>query len=86
MVQTIADILGIPLIRTTATDTTDPIGAAVLAGVGAGIYEDYEAVERFRTVDTVFTPNSEHAMLYQNGFEQFQALRDLLREFYRKAY
>ena len=82
MVQVLADILELPLIRTTVDGTPDAIAAAVLAGIGAGIYADYSAVEQFWKIDRVFQPNAENFKLYRNSFRRFQAARGDLRGIY----
>lgn len=41
------------------------IGAAVTAGVGAGIYSGFSEVKRFIQFERTYLPNSEHSEIYQ---------------------
>jgi len=60
MMQLQADILGIPVIRPKATETTS-LGAAYAAGLAVGFWEDLsELTERWRT-DRVFKPRMQES-------------------------
>ncbi len=50
-----ADILGIPLLRPKTIETTS-LGAAYLAGLGAGFWNNTAEIERFWAVDRIFPP------------------------------
>jgi glycerol kinase len=54
--QFLADILGAPVDRPVATETTAR-GAAYLAGLAAGIYPDLNALEKLWRLDRRFLPN-----------------------------
>ena len=41
------------------------IGAAVTAGVGAGIYTGFSEVKRFIQFERTYLPNAEHSEIYQ---------------------
>lgn len=57
------------------------LGAALLAGVGAGIYRDvYDAVERTFVVKKVFEPRERVSQFYQERFTIYRKLRELLHE------
>ena len=59
-----ADLTGIP-VEVVAQDEPGAFGAAILAGVGAGIYESVSAaVERLVVVDRRFEPDPTRAVLY----------------------
>ncbi len=55
LMQTQADLLGIPVVRPTVTETT-ALGAACLAGLGAGVYAGLDELERLWQPGRVFTP------------------------------
>ena len=55
LMQFQADILGIPVNRPRMVETT-AMGAAFLAGMGAGLWKDAKTFERLRQVDRVFQP------------------------------
>ncbi len=55
LMQIQADLLGIPVARPAATEST-ALGAAFLAGRAAGLWPDDAALERLWRLDRVFTP------------------------------
>jgi xylulokinase len=72
--QTVADILQIP-VEVTGISDTGTLGAAMLAGVGAGVYRDvYEAAEQFVSITREYLPDPAMAPLYAEGFERYLAI------------
>lgn len=71
MVRLMADIWGIPVAARNIVDEANAIGAAVVAGVGAGIFDDYAISEKLskRSADT--EPNVERTRAYQRPYELF---------------
>ncbi len=63
------------------------MGAAVIGGVGAGIYPDFSAIERFMKLDKVQTPKKESVETYREikkNFDQYYfALKDVFEEIYK---
>ena len=55
LLQFQADLLGVPVVRPSVTETT-ALGAAYLAGLAAGIYSDRQAIARQWQVDRRFEP------------------------------
>jgi glycerol kinase len=51
-----ADILGVPVVRPKAVETTS-LGAAYLAGLGAGLWDSTAAIERLAVDERKFTPS-----------------------------
>lgn len=51
-----ADILGVPVIRPTITETT-ALGAAYLAGLGVGFWDSVDSIADQWTVDRRFEPD-----------------------------
>ena len=84
MRQLVADVLGLPVKMTPMTEHAG-VGAAWLAGIGAGVYRDAEdASARNLVYETLAEPDSAKRALYDERFEQFKALYPLLRdEFHR---
>lgn len=60
LMQFQADLLGIPVVRPKVTETT-ALGAAYLAGLGAGFWEGTEEIAGQWQVDRVFEPAMEEA-------------------------
>jgi sugar (pentulose or hexulose) kinase len=84
-VQINSDILGAPLERADVTEA-GALGAAILAGVGCGIYGSIdEALTRLVRVDRVFEPDARRHARYQELFGFYKeargAMADLLRRF-----
>ena len=56
-----ADVLAVPVDRSEQLQTTG-LGAALLAGVGVGIWPSLEAISGIRRSSGVFTAASDHSM------------------------
>jgi glycerol kinase len=75
MAQDLADILALPVERPADTETT-ALGAAMLAGVGAGLYASLEDAIAMRGTVTHFTPDMEDSVradriaLWQDGLRR----------------
>lgn len=67
LMQFQADLLGVPVIRPTVTETT-ALGVAYAAGLAVGYWKDQAEIESLRTVDKIWTPvsdDSHSTQLYQ---------------------
>ena len=68
----LADISGLP-VRTPKLPDLACVGAALLAGVGAGLYPDYAtAYRRFATDVSVIKPNAEAHEAYKTAFAAYK--------------
>ena len=73
-----ADITG-KTIQVPTSDTATTLGAALLAGVGCGMYSDYaDAVSKTIVITRVQEPNPANREAYQKGMEQYLKLVDSL--------
>jgi L-xylulokinase len=78
-VQMFADVLQIP-IEITATEELGAMGAALCAGVGAGLFHSFpEAVSRMVKVSKVVEPNTAHKKVYEEKYAQYQSYIAALR-------
>jgi xylulokinase len=69
-----ADILGRPLVRPKITEAS-ALGAAILAGVGSGVYGSVEqAVDALVKIDRIFEPDARQHRLYNEAFAQYGLL------------
>ena len=69
-----ADVTG-KKIAVPSSDTATTLGAAILAGVGVGLYRSFEeAVERTVSVKREYLPNPELAPVYQKNYEIYLEL------------
>jgi xylulokinase len=70
----VASVLDLPLERT-ASEEGSAFGAALLAGVRAGVFADaHEAVTRCVRVTERIEPNPQWAEAYAGGYERFRLL------------
>ncbi len=67
LLQFQADLLGVPVVRPSVTETT-ALGAAYLAGLSAGLYSNREDIARQWQVDRRFEPamSRDQAMSLRN--------------------
>lgn len=82
--QIVSDITGVPIQASTVADVA-PIGAAMMAAVGCGMYSDYtDAYKNFQCMADrrSFTPNRENHAIYQERYARYQELSQLLQNRY----
>ena len=79
----IADPLGIDLGKMPDLHrSTDTIGgvsdsaAAVTAGLGVGIYDSFDAIDRFVSIEKTFQPHKDTAALYNRMKPVFQHMKN----------
>jgi len=62
-------------------EATEPgtLGAALLAGLAIGLYDDIEGISKeFSGTKLIYTPNQKRAALHKERFERYQQLMTLL--------
>ena len=68
-------------IQVPASDTASTLGAALLAGVGCGVYRGYdEAVARTIRITKVYEPDPARHELYQKRMELYLRLYEALKD------
>lgn len=78
-VQIYADVTGCQ-ISVPTSDTATTLGAALLAGVGVGLYESFaEAVAETVQITRVQQPDMENNIIYQKSLEQYITLYESLK-------
>ena len=75
--QILADVLNVRIEKPNLLEEGCSLGAAMAAGIGAGVYEDTSAIEKFMQIEDVCEPNAERAARYA-------ALTDRLAEAYER--
>ena len=80
-----ADVYGAPVM--TVNNLEGPaFGAALMAGVGAGVFRDLvEAADALVKVENVTEPIAEHSTVYQECYGLFRALYPALRERFKEG-
>ncbi len=78
-----SDITGCS-IEVPSSDTATALGAAILAGVGTGVYSDFEeAVKAAVRIKHTYNPNPELQGIYEKGYRTYRALYENLKEMMR---
>jgi autoinducer 2 (AI-2) kinase len=74
--QILSDVIGLP-IRVPVVKEATGLGAAILAGYGAGIYSDIsKTANELVSFDKTYKPNIENHALYENLYEQWRKVYD----------
>jgi xylulokinase len=82
-IQLSADILGRPIVRPRISEA-GILGAAIIAGVGCGIFPTLEAgVEAMVKLERTFEPDLKLHALYQSRFEKYKQLWPLMKDYLR---
>lgn len=77
-VQIFADVLQIP-IDVVEDKELGALGAAMTAGIAAGIYKDYKiAIEKTVKISKTIYPRTEYAEIYKQKYETYRAVVDSL--------
>lgn len=72
-----ADMTGCP-IEVPYSDYATTLGSAILAGVGVGLYKDFEeAVQKTVRVQKRYTPNAETKKIYDEGYSMYSKISKL---------
>lgn len=75
-----ADVTGCA-IEVPASDTATTLGAAILAGVGAGVFSSFEeAAEKTVRVRRSFTPDISKKEIYDKGYQTYRQLYEHLKD------
>ncbi|MFN8379845.1 MAG: FGGY-family carbohydrate kinase [Anaerolineae bacterium] len=71
--QMMADIYGIPVHRLTFLEEATSMGAALAGGIGVGVYESFDLIERMNPVAEVIEPNPKQVGEYAKFFPLFES-------------
>ena len=81
--EIICNVFGVPVAIPVPGDAS--FGAALLAGVGAGVFADSrEAVKKCLHVERTITPDPALARFYSGEFQKYRAIHDALAGIYAK--
>lgn len=78
--QIFANVYGLPIQRPNVLEEACSMGAAVTAGVGAGVYDSFEVIDRFFEIRDTYTPDATAQAQYQALKPVFQKAYPLLKE------
>ncbi len=81
-----ADVLNVPVLRL-AVEATEPLGAAITAGVGSGHFRNLEeASDQVVKIAKTFHPDEEHHRAYRGYYEVYKRLYPALKDLFRAPY
>ena len=81
--QIMADIYDAKITVPATLDEAGSMGAAVIAGVGVGLFDDFTAIERFIEIKAEHLPNPDTAPVYAVARKQFDAYYFALKDVFR---
>ena len=64
--QILADVLGVRLHRLDQVETATSVAAAVIAGIGVGVFKDFSVVDQFVKREKTFVPREEYKPVYDH--------------------
>lgn len=79
-----ADICGVPVSVREQTESTS-LGAAILGGVGAGIFESVQEAAEAAREGRSFSPVPEHVSFYGQGYKVYKKMYGALEQLYEKG-
>jgi len=71
--QMLADVYGLPIHRLEILEEATSMGAAVIGGVGIGLYPDFSISHSMNPVAEVFTPDRTNQATYERIADVFEA-------------
>jgi xylulokinase len=76
-----ADMTGIPFV-TLQSHETACLGAAILAGIGCGLFHDFQDGEKMVQLKNKYMPDGTHHAKYQEVYEKYIKLYDHLKDYW----
>ena len=70
--QIMADVYGCPVQSLNFLEEATSMGAAVIGGVAAGLFADFEVIHKFVSVDRTAVPNAENREVYSRLMPVFE--------------
>ena len=79
-----ADIYNTRIVVPSLLEEATSMGAAVTGGVGAGLFKDFSAIEKFIDIESVHSPREEYFPVYADAKRMFDicyfSLEDAFKE------
>ncbi len=80
--QTFADIMNVELVTMENSEFTAAKGAAVLGGIGIGVYRDISEIEKFNSITSLTIPNPEHHERYKELISLYEKVYEAQEPLY----
>ncbi|MDQ0271013.1 xylulokinase [Cytobacillus purgationiresistens] len=82
--QIMADVFGLTIKVPNLLDEAGSMGAAIIGGVGVGLYDDFDVINQFITINGTQSHNRENEEIYNCAKQQFDDFYFSLREVFEK--
>lgn len=82
--QILTDMFDVPVNTVANSRSALAVGAAVVAGIGAGVYKDFDAVNKYIELDETYKPIAENVTTYKPLKNIFDQVYLSLAEVYKK--
>lgn len=82
--QILADVYNCSILKPNVVEEATSMGAAITAGVGVGVFEDFDVLDRFLTIDEIHRPVEENHQVYEKLKVLFSEAYECLTPLYRK--
>lgn len=82
LAQILSDVLGVTLGRLDNVESATSIAAAVIAGVGVGVFEDFSVIHQFVKREHVFSPDRKKEEVYDRQKRLFEEGYRCLKSYY----
>jgi xylulokinase len=69
--QIFADVYGVKIVKPRNTDEATSMGAAVTGGVGVGLFDSFDVIDRFNQIEAEALPSKENHAEYQKRLALF---------------
>lgn len=83
LAQILSDVLGVKLHRLDNVESATSIAAAVIAGVGVGVFDDFSVVNQFVKQEKTFEPDQGNKEVYDRQKRLFEAGYQCLKDYYK---
>ncbi|MBK9122109.1 MAG: xylulokinase [Chloroflexi bacterium] len=80
--QIMADVYGIPIHRLAILEEATSMGAALVGGVGVGLYPGFEMIESMNQIASTVRPNPAAQATYERAYPIFNRLYEALEPIY----
>ena len=80
--QIMADIYGMPVQRLRILEEATSMGAALVGGVGVGLYDDFSMIDSMNAIAATLEPDPEAAAIYERMYPIFNQLYEALAPVY----
>ncbi len=84
--QILSDVLNTKLTRPKHVENATSIAAAILAGIGIGLFEDFDVIHDFLPLQDTIVPNPTHSALYNQQLLLFEEIYDALCPIYNRLH